>query len=86
MEHNSNVLTRHCAPSRFDSEPRGTIIEVLGDEHRSLYVQVGKDSTEWIRVGEWLEKALETNIYNENFIENTMRSYDKNSALTFKKD
>jgi hypothetical protein len=70
---------RYTIPTRFDSEPFGTIVKCIGDNNDyEFYVQLSKDqaNANWQKVRYLLEKTFQEFFFNATFIEECLKIYN----------
>lgn len=92
---NSLYQLRYSVPGRYDIAPHGTIYRVQAGEETSteLYIQLGEESPNWLKIGTLLELAFKDLLEDPNFIQeclrlyrSTTKEYDENILATmFKK-
>ena len=79
---NIEIDVRYSAPSKFDSAPHTTIAKVvtgLGKDNETYkyYIQASKNDQqpEWMRMGDFLEIALESLFTRQTFVDETSLMY-----------
>jgi len=75
-------LTRFSPPGKYDKAPFKTIYRMSKDDtHWGYYLQTSTNAEEpeWIPMGYFFERAFESFLTHQEFIEECMRLYDLNA-------
>ena len=68
---------KHCPPTRFDEEPRGTVVKVFNDTNETYYIQIGQETVEWITFEQFLGKVYADKILDIDWITDLIEQLDK---------
>lgn len=77
-------LVRYSHPTRLDIAPYGKIWEsIINDDFPVLYIQASTDehTPNWIRLGDFLERAFVNLLHEESFIQECLKLHQKKRPI-----
>lgn len=85
MKH--KLINKFVVPNAYHFAEKGTVARVVTDYGISYYIQMSDNETkaDWLPVALLLEKALEKQFSNSQFIEDIMKLYKRNTENTHEK-
>lgn len=76
---NERILIRYTHPTKFEEAPYGTLWKEMNSSGGyTLFIQMGKDTVNWVGIGVFLEMVFKNSLLEPRFIDHCLEVYERN--------